>query len=67
MKEALRRAQYEALDDGTVYAHIPGFEGLWATGATIEDARKDLHEALKGWMTVNAFISRLPVPDIEGE
>jgi len=65
MSEAMRRAEYERLEDGGGwYARIPGFEGLWASGATIEDARKELYEALDGWLSVNFFVSRLPMPDI---
>jgi predicted RNase H-like HicB family nuclease len=64
MEEAMRRAEYERLDDGSFYAHIPGFSGLWATGKTIEDARKDLYEALDGWLTLNFVVSQMPLPDI---
>ena len=65
MHEAMLRAEYEKLEDGTgVYAHIPGFEGLWATGETVEDARKELYDALDGWITVNNLVSNLPLPDI---
>lgn len=65
MAEAMRRAEYQPLEDARGwYAHIPGFEGLWATGPTVEDARKELYEALDGWLSVNFFVSRLPPPDI---
>ena len=65
MHEAMRRAEYEKLEDGSgFYAHIPGFEGLWATGETVEDARKELYDALDGWITVNNLVSYLPLPDI---
>jgi predicted RNase H-like HicB family nuclease len=66
MSAAMRRAQYEPLEDGSGgwYAHIPGFEGLWASGPTVEEARADLHDALDGWLTVNFVISQLELPDI---
>jgi predicted RNase H-like HicB family nuclease len=66
MSAAMRRAQYEPLEDGSGgwYAHIPGFEGLWASGPTVEEAREDLHDALDGWLTVNFVISQLELPDI---
>lgn len=64
---AMRLAQYERLDEsGTWFAYIPGFEGLWATGPTIEEAREELWNALDGWLYVNAFVSQLPLPDLGG-
>jgi len=65
MNAAMHRAEYERLEDGSgYYAHISGFEGLWATGKTVEDAREDLYHALDGWLTVNSFVSLMPPPDI---
>jgi predicted RNase H-like HicB family nuclease len=65
MSEAMRRAQYEELEGGEGwYAHIPGFEGLWASGKSIEETRAELKEALDAWLTVNLFVSQLPLPDI---
>jgi predicted RNase H-like HicB family nuclease len=67
MSVAMRHAEYERLDEsGEWYAHIPGFEGLWATGATIEDARNELHAALDGWLYVNAFKGTGKSPELEG-
>ena len=64
LKAAMRKAEYEKLDDGTFYAHIPGFEGLWANGPTVEDARDDLYEALDGWLYVNLFVSKTSLPEV---
>jgi predicted RNase H-like HicB family nuclease len=67
LKQAMRRAEYERLEDGSgFYAHIPGFDGLWANGATIEDTRNELFDALDGWLYVNTFVSQLPPPILEG-
>ena len=65
MRAAMRRAQYEKLEDGTFYAFIPEFEGLWATGANVEDARHELYHALDGWLYVNAFVSNMKPPRLE--
>lgn len=66
MRAAMRRAEYEKLEDGTIYAHIPGFEGLWANAANFEDAREELYRSLDGWLYVNFFVSRLKPPEIGG-
>lgn len=65
LREAMRHAQYERTESGW-YASIPGFQGLWATGETIEDARNDLWSALDGWIFVAVSVSRLPFPALAG-
>jgi predicted RNase H-like HicB family nuclease len=49
---AMDHATYEKTEEGEWFASIPGFAGLWATGLTIEATRKDLLEALDGWIEV---------------
>jgi predicted RNase H-like HicB family nuclease len=62
---AMDHATYEKTEDGEWFASIPGFAGLWATGATIEATRKDLLEALDGWIEVTIKTGNR-VPDIGG-
>ena len=66
LHEAMRHAQYERLQDGRWFASIPGFQGLWSEGASIEDARNDLSTALDGWLFVLAFVTRMPIPTLPG-
>jgi predicted RNase H-like HicB family nuclease len=68
MRAAMKHAVLEPLEDnGEWYAHIPEFPGLWATGATENDARGELYSALDGWLYVNAFHgSREKIPRIDG-
>src|SRR4030042_533558 len=44
---ALENAEYKKLDDGTWFAEISGFEGVWANGKTVEECRKELEEVLE--------------------
>jgi predicted RNase H-like HicB family nuclease len=37
---------------------------LWATAQTVEDARRELYDALDGWITVDNLASYLHQPDI---
>ena len=46
IQAAMRRAKYEILSDGTYYGEIPGFQGVYANAATLEDCRKELQEVL---------------------
>jgi predicted RNase H-like HicB family nuclease len=47
---ALRKALYKMLEDGSWFAEIPGFEGVWANGATVEQCRQELQEVLEEWL-----------------
>ncbi|HYB91553.1 MAG TPA: type II toxin-antitoxin system HicB family antitoxin [Candidatus Binataceae bacterium] len=63
---AMRHAEYERLDDGSWYAHIPGLPGLWANGKSVEDTRNDLFSALEDWLYVNAYMAQLKLPEFDG-
>jgi len=47
---AMREATTEWLEDGTVYAEIPRFPGVWADGGTDEEALDTLREVLSEWV-----------------
>ena len=48
--EALERAVYKQLEDGSWFAEIPSFEGVWANAATVEATRAELFELLQEWL-----------------
>lgn len=61
---AMRRAIYEILEDKTFYGEIPGFQGVWANAATLEDCRTELQEALEGWIVLGLQLGhQLPLVD----
>ncbi|HEX8069994.1 MAG TPA: type II toxin-antitoxin system HicB family antitoxin [Pyrinomonadaceae bacterium] len=63
---ALRRAHYEILtDDQSYYGEIPGFEGVYANAATLEDCRAELAEVLEEWLLFRVA-QRLPLPVVDG-
>lgn len=47
---ALRKAEYKRLPDDTWFVELPGFEGVWANGSTVEDARSEVREVLEEWL-----------------
>ena len=65
LEAAMDHAEYEKMEDGGWFASIPGLAGLWATGRSIEATRKDLYEALDGWIEVTVK-SGNRVPDVAG-
>jgi predicted RNase H-like HicB family nuclease len=66
LRAAMHQAKYEILaDDGTFYGEIPGFEGAYSNGATLETCRDELEEVLEEWLLFR--VSRnLPLPCVEG-
>lgn len=62
---AMKRAKYETLsDDGTYYGEIPGFQGVLANAAVLEECRTTLEEVLEEWLLFS--LSRgLPIPVVD--
>lgn len=64
IKEAMKLAHYESIED-EAYKYIgtiPGLEGLWAGGATLEVCRDELESALEDWLLLGLrFGDRIPV------
>ena len=65
IQAAMRRAHYEILsDNGSFYAEIPGFQGVWANANTLEGCRDELQEVLEGWIILGLKLNHpLPVVD----
>lgn len=63
---AMTKAHYEVLPDGrSNYGEIPGFDGVHANAAALEECRNTLEEVLEEWLLLR--ISRgLSVPVVEG-
>ncbi len=66
VRAAMRRAQYEQMEDREWFASIPGFDGLWAAGPSIEEARERLIETLDGWISVHVWRGENRLPDVDG-
>jgi predicted RNase H-like HicB family nuclease len=65
VQKVLERAQYKMLDDGTWFAEILGFQGVWANKATVEECRQELVEVLEEWLILK-IRDRDSIPIIEG-
>lgn len=62
---ALEDAEYKKLEDGTWFAEIPGFDGVWANGKTVEECRKELVEVLEEWLILK-IRDKDPIPRLKG-
>lgn len=65
IQKALELAVYKILDDGTWFAEIPGFQGVWANGKNVEDCRRELMEVLEEWLILK-IRDHDTVPVLEG-
>ncbi len=66
LENAMRRAHYEILkEDGTIYAEIPGFQGVYANAPTLEEAREELAEVLEEWLFLR-IARQLSIPALDG-
>jgi predicted RNase H-like HicB family nuclease len=46
----LDKARYERIEDSEpYYGEIPGIQGVWATGVTLDECRWNLSQSLKDW------------------
>ena len=48
--EAMSRASYKILEDGTYFGEVPGLQGVWANAETLERCRRELQEVIEGWL-----------------
>ena len=65
IEAALSKAKYEIIEDEEpYYGEVPELEGVWATGKTLEECRKNLVEVIDGWILVR-LRKGLPIPPIE--
>ncbi len=51
IQAALERAHYEIIEDEEpFYGEVPSLDGIWATGKTLEECRRNLAEAIEDWV-----------------
>jgi predicted RNase H-like HicB family nuclease len=65
IQTALEHAKYEIIDDEEpYYGEIPELQGVWASGKTLEECRKNLEEVIDEWIIIR-LRNGLPIPSIE--
>ncbi len=53
IEAALSIAKYEIIkDEAPYYGEVSGLDGVWATGKTLEECRKNLKEVIEGWILI---------------
>ena len=63
---ALEKAEYEIIeDDEPYYAEIKSLQGVWASGKSFEECRKNLISSIEGWLIIR-LRKGLTIPTING-
>jgi len=65
IEKALQKAEYKKLNDGSWFAEIPSFEGVWGNGETVEKCRIELQEVLEEWLLLK-LTDGDSIPSLEG-
>ena len=54
IEESLKRAHYEMIDDKEpYYGEVKELKGVWATGNSLEECRKNLRDVIEGWILIS--------------
>lgn len=62
IEAAMSHAQYEVIEDGTVYGEIPGLQGVWGNAATHAACVEELRDSLEGWIVLGLRLGHtLPI------
>jgi predicted RNase H-like HicB family nuclease len=65
IKASLKKAEYKKLEDGSWYAEIPGFTGVWANSESVEECRNELQEVLGEWLILK-IRDKDPIATVDG-
>jgi predicted RNase H-like HicB family nuclease len=50
LSEAMRRARYKIIEDGSYFGWIEELPGVWATGGNLEECREELESVVEDWL-----------------
>jgi predicted RNase H-like HicB family nuclease len=68
LDKAMQHAQFEPIEDGTVFGcfpDLPDLKGVWADADSEETCRVELREVLEGWVLLH-INDHTPVPPVDG-
>jgi predicted RNase H-like HicB family nuclease len=62
LEQAMARAIYDKLEDGTFAGHIPACKGVVAFGSTLRECDEELRSTLEDWILVGLKLGHaLPI------
>jgi predicted RNase H-like HicB family nuclease len=62
IQRAMKKAHYELMENGRYFGTIPGCDGVWAQGKTLESCREALQSTLEDWLLLGLQLGhKLPI------
>jgi predicted RNase H-like HicB family nuclease len=62
IQRAMRKAHYELMENDVYFGSIPGCDGVWARGKTLESCREQLQSTLEDWLLLGLQLGhKLPI------
>jgi predicted RNase H-like HicB family nuclease len=62
IRRAMSKAHYELMENGRYFGNIPGCDGVWAHGKTLESCRDTLQSTLEDWLLLGLQLGhKLPI------
>ena len=65
VQAAMKHAVYEQFEDGSYFGAIPGFRGVLANEATLDETRKELQSVLEDWLQIG-IAEQEELPEVDG-
>ena len=66
LEAALENAHYELIEDEEpFYGSVPGLQGVWATGKSLEECRRNLSSAIEDWILFSVRMGAA-IPPVAG-
>lgn len=63
-QSCIKKAVYRTIDDDEpIFVSVSELPGTWATGKTVEEARKELISVIEGYIALRLLMGR-PIPPI---
>jgi len=62
LSEAMRRAKYKTLEDGSYYGWIEELPGVWASASNLEGCREELQSVVEDWLCLGLKLGHYIVP-----
>lgn len=65
LHEAMRRARYKILEDGTYYGWVEELPGVWANADSLENCREELESVIEDWLLLGLRLGHdIPIPSL---
>ena len=62
LHEAMRRAKYKILEDGTYYGWIEELPGVWASATSLDECRQELQSVVEDWLLLGLKLGHRITP-----